>query len=487
MHINWGLIRKPSSRIILLDIIMLFIALINLASFSFDFTYITLRNFYFNYIPFVISYDAIKGMEPHDFTKDYLEKADVFFNESYRLGSETDPNLTPSYVYTLDQKKVDELINLSFKMIDEDPFKPANKSGELEVIKERIKDYMKVDIKDKSMRPSKKGFQAFWNMNKDNIKERKEFFYSELEPIIKTNYWRKIDKTGNYVDYYRYIDSVFVFIFITEFLLMWRFSIKRYGEDEKVLYPVYHWYDIVSCIPLQQFRFLRLLRVIFVYMRLVKKGIIIPTDNPIKRLIEKYTQIITEELSAIVSLQILTDIEEKTKLGVNKTIIEESIVPHKDLIRNVLVKNIQKISIKLVRENKSNIVDFATMVTRKTILDMPEYKTLHKIPYVKDKIEQIISEKNLSKMINQHSENITDNLDETLHNPIGEKFLNDLTDAILDEIIDTMKDDVVQDLMEKINLQFIAELKESTSFRKWKLDKELKKKNTDKLVENKNI
>ena len=82
MYVNWEAIKKPSSRIILLDILMLLIALINLAIFSFDYTYLTFRNFYYNYIPFVTSYDKIKGIEPHDFTQDYLEKAKIFFDTS---------------------------------------------------------------------------------------------------------------------------------------------------------------------------------------------------------------------------------------------------------------------------------------------------------------------------------------------------------------------------------------------------------------------
>lgn len=456
MSINWEAIKKPISRIVLLDIFMLFIAIINLALFSFDYTYLTFRNFYYTYIPSISSYDKLKGIEPHDFTQDYLDKSAEFFDTSQSK---------------INEKLRDDLINLSFKMIDEDPFKPANKSGEFEVIKSRMKIYTKTDSKDKTVRPSRKSFDAFWHMSIEQLEDRKKFFYSEISPIMRTNYWRKIDLTGNYVDYYKYIDSVFVFAFILEFFLMWRFSIKRYGEDERVLYPVYHWYDIVSCIPLSQFRALRLIRVVFVYRRLVKRGIIIPSDNPIKRMISKYNQIITEELSAKVSLQILTDMEEKTKLGMNKTIIEETLLPHKDALKSVVIKNLQKVSVKIVDENKGNIIDFITFITERTLAEMPEYKTMSKIPYIKDKIDELISRKNLSKVITAHSDNLTENLDYTLKSEVGEKFLNDLIDALIDEILLTMKDELVQDLIEKINLQFISELKESTSFRKWKMQK----------------
>lgn len=456
MSINWQAIRKPISRIVLFDIFMLFIAIVNLSLFSFDYTYLTFRNFYYNYIPSISSYDKIKGIEPHDFTQDYLNKASDFFATSQSR---------------VNEKLRDELINLSFKMIDEDPFKPANKSGEFEVIKSRMKLYAKIDSKDKTMRPSKKSFKVFWDISIDQLEDRKKFFYTEIAPIMQTNYWRKIDRTGNYVDYYKYIDSVFVFVFILEFLLMWQFSIKRFGEDEKVLYPVYHWYDIVSCIPLSQFRALRLIRVVFVYRRLVKRGIIIPSDNPIKRMINKYNQIITEELSAKVSLQILTDIEEKTKLGLNKTIIEETLLPHKEALKSVIIKNLQKVSVKMVDEHKGNIIDFITFITERTLVELPEYKKISKIPYVKETIDNIISRKNLSKLINSHSSNLTENLDYSLKSEVGEKFLNDLIDALIDEILLTMKDKLVQDLIEKINLQFISELKESTSFRKWKQDK----------------
>jgi hypothetical protein len=188
-------------------------------------------------------------------------------------------------------------------------------------------------------------------------------------------------------------------------------------------------------------------------------------------MISKYNQIITEELSAKVSLQILTDMEEKTKLGLNKTIIEETLLPHKEALKSVIIKNLQKVSVKMVAEHKGNIIDFITFITERTLVEMPEYKTMSKIPYIKDKIDELISRKNLSKVITAHSDNLTENLDYSLKSEVGEKFLNDLIDALIDEVLLTMKDELVQDLVEKINLQFIAELKESTSFRKWKMQK----------------
>lgn len=446
--VNWDLLKAKRSTVLIVDLSMLLIAIINFSIFSFDYTYLSVRNFYFHYIPFVVQYDAIKGIMPHRSTDEYLNKSKSFFDNFNN--SEQRENLRL------------EMIHLSIKMIEEDPFKIANKSGELEVVKDRVKKFMKVDS-------SKKAFKAFWeSVDYKNIEQSKEFFEQDIKWIIETNYWRSIDKTGDYTDYYRYIDSVFVAVFILEFLFMWSYSIRKVGEDEKILYPIYHWYDIVSCIPLQSFRALRLLRIIAVYNRLVKSGILIESNGPVTRRIKKYKNILNEEISANTGLNLLDDIEDDIKAGKNRNLVQETLLTHKDAIKVELVKNIKHLQKSLLSNNQKVLSEFIALILEDTIKTHPEYKKIRDIPYLGDKVSSFVSKNNLTKISEQSFNTFSKSLDSNLNKPEGEELLNKIIEDVIDEVILIMQDEIIKDLMDSISIKVVEELKKSTQIRKWK-------------------
>ncbi|MGJ8687323.1 MAG: hypothetical protein ACSHWQ_07580, partial [Spongiibacteraceae bacterium] len=57
------------------------------------------------------------------------------------------------------------------------------------------------------------------------------------------------------------IDLIFVSIFIAEFLSRWAFALFNKVYGHWLAYPILHWYDILGCIPVAEFRWLRILRI----------------------------------------------------------------------------------------------------------------------------------------------------------------------------------------------------------------------------------
>src|SRR5690606_35931745 len=54
-----------------------------------------------------------------------------------------------------------------------------------------------------------------------------------------------------------FYDLIFVAIFLTEFFLRWLVAIRRGTYHRWFFYPFVHWYDLVGCIPVGSFRWLR--------------------------------------------------------------------------------------------------------------------------------------------------------------------------------------------------------------------------------------
>lgn len=442
LNINWKIVKKKGFRLLALDLFMLSVALTNLLIFAFDFTYLQFRNFYYHYTPIVIKYDAIKGIEPHTTTVNYIKEADKFFISVKE---------NPDNIVTAQSN----MIKFSNQLLDEQPFGRSNKAGEFELVKERMR-------KEVNISSSRSAFMLFWSSTTiDNVTERQKFFDNKIKRILETNYWRGIDYSGNYIDYFFYIDAIFVLIFLIEFMTMWIYSIKMKGSEEKILYPIYHLHDLLGCIPLNSFRVLRLFRVVVIFMRLVNEGVISKDSliyTSIFHRINKYKEILNADTSSRISSDILTDIQQDIKNGSNKDLLERVLKTHKKRIQSVVVENIKKIEVKIVDENRKTIVDFLSRVIEDTIDDLPQYKALMRIPYVKDKVQDFLSEESINKFLDQSTISFSTSLRETLNSRLGNSLLNSITEDLIDEIILTLQDPETQNLMKDINENVVERL-----------------------------
>ena len=63
-------------------------------------------------------------------------------------------------------------------------------------------------------------------------------------------------------------DLIFVSVYLSEFVLRWIIAIRRKTYYRWFFYPFVHWYDLIGCIPVGAFRWLRLLRVFSIVYRL---------------------------------------------------------------------------------------------------------------------------------------------------------------------------------------------------------------------------
>lgn len=440
--INWEIANKKSKKLLMLDFFMLFIAIVNLFIFTFDFSYFRLRNFYYHNIPFLLVYDSVKGIEPHNTTTNYVKKSDEFFEALRENKSDTE---------ALRQ----DMIILSNQLIDEAPFGRANKLGEFEYVKEQMRKYKKI-------KSSKEAFDSFWkDIQIYNIDENKEFFDVKVRRIIETNYWRGIDYSGDYIDYFFFIDSFFVIIFIIEFIVMWSYAVRTRGREEKVLYPIYHFYDVLGCIPLDSFRVLRLLRVFFIYRRLVKEGIISRDSllySTISNRINKIKEVLDADTSNRISADILNDIKNDIKAGINKDLVENVLSDHKNRLQEVIVENLKTMEIRIINENRKLMVDFLSRIIEDTIDDLPQYKSLMRIPYIKDKLAELLSEESINKFLDRSTISFSTSLRTTLNSDLGDSLLNNVVGDILDEILNILRNPEISNLMQDINANVVERL-----------------------------
>lgn len=448
--INWKAVREKRSFELFVDLVMLVLAVVHLTLIAFDTTYFSLRSFYFHYLPSIQqTYDPLKGVEPHRFTTEYMQKSADYFKACHQKGEVSLPLQL-------------ELTQLSFQMITENPFERAQQTGELETIKHNMRKFTGVKSSSKS------AFEAFWKQGCNNLAQREAFFEKEVAYYMKTNYWRHIDRNGRPTDHFFLIDLAFISLFLLEFLISWFSAIRRFGKDQKVLYPLYHWYDLLSCIPLRELRMLRLLRILAVYYRLIQSDIISLEDNPIYKRVIRFKSIIEEEISDQVALNILSNIQEKTRLGTNRELLKALIAAYHEPIKTHAVEAIQSMEIPTLDRKHNELVAMVSAMTYETITRTDDYQRLIQLPLMESTLNRVINTESISKIVDQSMEAFLDVLQESLRTPQMKEILNSLVDDILAQTVEISEDPTLQQLIEDISVQIIEELKKSSTAKIWK-------------------
>lgn len=314
------------------------VAAANLALVFFDASYLwsppymrmTMRDVYLRHLPQLVElYDPVKGIEGHRFTVSYVE---TYQNFKKLYTTETDLN-----PFQLQQQRNElraELDEMTRDMINrrsvDSHFYLAKKDGTLELIKNKMR--MQYPNDDNS---AKDAFAEFFSQENlaDAPAEDFAFFDQEIVPLLKENYFRWIGEDGQQKDFFHKIDRWFVFFFLADFLARWVYSVATGRVRKWYLFPVRRGFEIFNLFPPSHSAVFRLLRVIPFYFRL-KDNKWLPEDGIMPGIIQSNAQIIAEEISGLVALNILETARVQAEKGMTVSVDSDTIENAEVLLAN---------------------------------------------------------------------------------------------------------------------------------------------------------
>lgn len=180
------------------------------------------------------------------------------------------------------------------------------------------------------------------------------------------------------------IDLVFVTIFITEFLSRWMFALYNKVYGHWLAYPVLHWYDILGCIPVAEFRWLRILRIYVVLVRFKEMGIVDFTKWAPYRWGKALYNIVMEEISDRVVVNVLDGVQAELRgsAGVEKQVLDEVVRPRQaqltELLRERIVVAVQTVH----AQSRDDLRSFVTETVSNAVHENREIKRIDRIPLV---------------------------------------------------------------------------------------------------------
>ena len=409
-------IHSQTRRVSVFKKIMAFLALVNFILVLFDLTYISLRDFYFDYIPSLIKiYDPLKGITTHRDTEKYLDSFEELKTKIIR-GIDS----------LVVQKKLEELGELSIEMINQNPFTIANKSGYLEKIKNRMRD--RVSNPEYS---AKESFTTFWSeeyLTKNKWNEELDWFQKEIKPLMAKNYYRGISESGRLTDYFSIIDLPFIIIFTLEFLGRTFFISRRYPSVNWLEAMLWRWYDIFLLLP-----FLQILRIIPVAIRL-NESKIIDLETIRAQASRGFLASIAQELTEVVIMQVINQVQKDVKNGkLAKRIFSYQDRTYIDLnnineIEAIATKLVQITVCKVIPQIQPDIEAIIRYNVEKIVSESPTFKRFQQIPGIENLANQLSERlvKQLSNIATEGPQNAYEIIKAAMADPEGIKLSEQL-------------------------------------------------------------
>lgn len=262
------------------------------------------------------------------------------------------------------------------------------------------------------------------------------------------------------------IDLMFVAVFLTEFFVRWAMAVYQRVYHRWFFFPFIHFYDLLGCIPVGGFRFLRLLRIVSITYRLQKNGIIDLSDTVVVRFLRKYYGIILEELSDRVTVNILSDIQREVRTGgpVVDRILNDVVMPQRTSLVEWMSHRIEKVANDNYDGYREDIREYVQERITTALDENDEFARLEQIPVfgsvVRNTMERAISDMVFS-VINGIMQDLASNRNRVLINEAADV----LFDAILLKEEDTELNRLVVDTVDR-SLDIV---KQQVSVQQWKL------------------
>lgn len=278
-------------------------------------------------------------------------------------------------------------------------------------------------------------------------------------------------------DFYHY-DLIFVGIFLSELSFRWITAIFQKTYPRWFFYPFIHWYDVLGCIPIGSFRFLRVLRIISIIYRLQKLNIIDIRNNIFYETFDRYLNIVVEEISDRVVVSVLDGVQKEVSGGhpIVQKINIDVIQPQKDQLLMWMDLEFSSAIQQAFYSNENNIKNYLTNIIAINLGAVSE----EEITKYGQNNEQVYNSAELkTTFLKKPLFNVSKRLAHGAVFDALSSFIDDIGNpdkpriqALVNQIGESLKDQQLEPLSELLTdtvVQIIEKIKEEVGVRQWQV------------------
>lgn len=300
-------------------------------------------------------------------------------------------------------------------------------------------------------------------------------FWMGFDMAFGTKFFRAVifEISPTFHEFYYYIihpdflfyDLFFVAIFLSEFLLRWGYSIHHKKFQKWYLYPFYYWYDLLGCIPLQGFRLLRLIRIASLIIRLQKKSVIDVKSTWWYKAVMKYYYIFVEEVSDRVAVNVISGVQDEVKAGspILEKIINDVILPKKDIIADWASERVKYASTKVYLDKKDDIRIYVAIAVKEAVANNKEIADLEKIPVIGRQIA-----KTLESSIGDITANVIEKTMIDLAREDSSEIISEIIEVSLKTILQPTAEVEFEKAVTEMTIESLELVKDEVKIKRWK-------------------
>lgn len=255
-------------------------------------------------------------------------------------------------------------------------------------------------------------------------------------------------------------DSLLTGILLAELCLRWGIAVVRKTYHRWFFYPFIHWYDVLGCLPGLQG--LRLLRVISMFYRLNRMGLLLIGTGLIETA-RKYYNVILEEISDRIVLNVLEGVQREIRSGgpVAGQVRERILDPHREVLVNWLAGRLSQVADHGYRHHEQALASYLEQVTAEAIRANPEWQALRRrLPVIGGRLEQELNDI-VSSLVNSMASRLIADLGAP-----DNRALTILADSLYVNF--THPDLHLSRAVEQIALEVLDLIKSQVSVQQWK-------------------
>ena len=260
-------------------------------------------------------------------------------------------------------------------------------------------------------------------------------------------------------------DLMFVAVYLSELTLRWVVAIYKKTYLRWFYFPFVHWYDVLGCIPIGSFRFLRILRVISIIYRLQKLEIIDIRENYFYKVFQKYLNIFTEEVSDRVVVNVLNGVSKELKSGspVGHRIQERIIEPHQEQLATWLGLRFGHAIEFAYEDNQTRVRQYLKSLVHESLTRNKSVTRLRSLPVVGEQIQNIMEDVSVELVEDVMVTLVQDLAD--ADQKLAANIINSILQAPTDE-----ESEALWPILQNATLESIELIKEQVSEKQWQND-----------------
>jgi len=259
------------------------------------------------------------------------------------------------------------------------------------------------------------------------------------------------------------IDLAFVAVYLTEFVIRWAIAIGRHTYHRWFFYPFVHWYDLLGCIPVGSFRWLRILRVVSLMYRLQKLGVVDFRDTALGATVIKYYRILMEEISDRVVINVLDGAQREIRSGgpMMQRIEQDVLAPRREQLVDYLAGRIADATRRSHDQYRDQLSDYLLHITDEAVQRTPAGRRLAAIPVAGPRAVALLGD-----TVRDSGTALVAQLVDDISAPANRQRLDALVDNLL--VASSGGGEQLNEMIKQTLLEILDHVKEQVAVQHWK-------------------